>query len=146
MSVASKRLQRSEDVCPDAVALSVMLARCLQVRSAELIANHKEADRTLIKMKKLPRVSLKDVSAHAVLVDTTIAWHHDDELRKAPLAQAASEIWDYSHGWKLSALEDPLERAEFHRWEGDNLRMVWACFVRQSLRPKYSNYLQIFRL
>ena len=43
-------------------------------------------------------------------------------------------------------MEDPLERAEFHRWEGDNLRMVWACFVRQAVRPEYSNDLQIFRL
>ena len=128
------------------LAASLSAVPEVQARMAHLQANTADADRSLIVFANLPRVGLKDIETNNGAIRATIDYTHDKSMRKPLLVQHAMHELDRRAGFLLSAQQRPSHRSEWHRWEGDKLRLLYAYFLKQLDRSKFSYSLPVFHL
>ncbi len=139
-------MDRLNIIVPKALFLRFSDTEALQSRAQELLEAPLEKDRDIAKMKRMPKVSMEDVTENKVYVEVLISLDEDEHLQGSLTMEKVFYLLDKHYEWGLSGQKEVTLRATWHRFEGDKGRLIYAKFLRELERSKFSNDFFCWRL
>ena len=136
--------------CDEHVAnkLSMAFARTasFRERATALSTDTTNSDRQILRMANLPRVCMQDVAENSEMVEALIELDDDEALKGTLTMERVWLMCDKEFNWTLSGQSSNVLRGVWHRFEGDKLRLIWAKFLRELGRSKFSDDMEVWEL
>jgi hypothetical protein len=136
--------------CDDHVAkiLSMAFARTasFRERATALSTDTTTSDRQILRMANLPRVCMQDIAENSEMVEALIELDDDEALKGTLTMERVWLMCDKEFNWTLSGQSSNVLRGVWHRFEGDKLRLIWAKFLRELARSKFSDDMEVWKL
>ena len=128
--------------------LSMAFARTasFRERATALSTDTTNSDRQILRMANLPRVCMQDIAENSEMVEALIELDDDEALKGTLTMERVWLMCDKEFNWTLSGQSSNVLRGVWHRFEGDKLRLIWAKFLRELGRSKFSDDMEVWKL